>query len=100
MNEIMTPLFDGPSAMNDSGNSESICPATSSTTTLPGSFNRRIRSVRDAAQIPAHVIATIATSCSGNDPSSTKRATPTSDPHVPGATGKYPTPHVDIASAT
>ena len=75
-------------ANSDSGNSAIICPATSSTTTFPGSFNRRIRSVRDPAQMPAQVTKPIATNCSGHDLSNKKRPIPTTDPNVPGISGK------------
>lgn len=94
----MIPVLPG-DASNESGSNEIIWPATSSTTTFPGSFKRRIRSVRDAAQMPAHVIATIAIICGTTEPSNKKTPIPTSEPNVPGATGKNPTPHVDIASA-
>ena len=84
----MIPIFGVATAKRLNGNMAIICPATSSTTTFPGSFNRRMRSVRDAAQIPNHVMTTIAAICSGKDPSNKNRPRPTSDPNVPGANGK------------
>ena len=88
------------------GNNAMNWPATSSTTTLPGSFRPDNCSVRVAAHIPAHVTATIeiritATNAFGGVTRTNNKniPTPTNEPNVPGASGKYPTPQVAIDSA-
>jgi len=78
----------GPWIKAQTGNNAINCPATSSTTTLPGSLAPRIRSVREAAQIPAHVTKTIAANCTGQLGTDKNSATPTNEPNVPGATGR------------
>src|SRR3954468_16483835 len=98
INETMTATVDqwGKSV---NGNNAMSWPATSSTTTLPGSFLPDNCSTLDPAQIPANVTTTIATRTTAINAfpviaraSSKKIPTPTNDPNVPGASGKYPTP--------
>src|SRR6185369_7862648 len=73
-----------------------------STTTLPGSFRPDTCSTLEPAHIPTNVTARIATMITSGftRANSKNNPTPTNDPNVPGASGKYPTPHVAIASAT
>src|SRR5215203_3887760 len=104
INEIMTAKGVTAKAVN--GNNASICPATSSTTTLPGSFRPDNVSVLVAAQIPENVITKVETRTTANSElavaiwvSTKKIAMPTTEPNVPGINGKYPTPQVAMESA-
>src|SRR3569832_1814810 len=98
INETMTATEDQ-REKSINGNNAMNKPATSSTTTLPGSFRPDNCSVRVAAHVPTHVTAAIATRTTttragaGMAHTSSKNIpTPTNEPHVPGASGKYPTP--------
>jgi len=80
--------------------SVSICPTTSSITTCPGSVRPKNFSAPLAAQTPsaarlnaaAPIIAISHDRLSGSRPIASISPTPTAEPAVPGATGKYPTP--------
>src|SRR5579862_2714497 len=80
--------------------SVSIWPTTSSMTTWPGSMRPKNFSASPAAQTPitkstkeaAARTALAANPRRGRKPKPTTRATPTSEPAVPGAMGKYPAP--------
>src|ERR1041385_1480281 len=105
INESMTATLDQ-CANSVNGNNAINWPATSSTTTLPGSFRPDNSSILDPAQIPANVTTTIATRTTAINASpavarasNKKIPTPTNDPNVPGASGEYPTPHVAIDNA-
>src|SRR5829696_1579253 len=98
VNETMTAAGETVKKVN--GSNAIICPATSSTTTLPGSFRPDHSSVLEAAQIPESVSTRIESRTTTNDELSSKKIpTPTSDPNVPGIRGKKPTPNVAIARA-
>lgn len=105
INETMTASVDQ-RVKRVNGNNAMNWPATSSTTTLPGSFRPDNCSVRVAAHIPANVTTTIETRTATTSAfpaiaraSNKKIPTPTNEPHVPGASGKYPTPQVAIDNA-
>src|SRR6185369_4566803 len=105
INETMTATVDQ-RVKSVNGNNAINWPATSSITTLPGSFRPDNCSVRVAAHVPTHVTAAIATRTTATNAgggiaqtNSTKIPTPTNEPHVPGASGKYPTPQVAIDNA-
>src|SRR5690349_2037912 len=105
INETMTARLDQ-RVNRVNGNNAINWPATSSTTTLPGSFRPDNCSVRVAAHVPAPVNATIATRTTATRAfggvtrtNNRNNPTPTNEPHVPGASGKYPTPQVAIDNA-
>src|SRR5215213_268551 len=94
INETMTAVVDQ-CAKRVNGNNAINWPATSSTTTLPGSLRPDNRSVLDAAQTPAIVTTRIETRTTATSAftgvtrtSSKNIPTPTADPNVPGASGK------------
>src|SRR4026207_505852 len=105
INETMTARVDQ-RGNRVRGNKAMNWPATSSTTTLPGSFFPDNCSVRVAAHIPTTVKARIKTRTTTTSElpvttraSNKKIPTATNEPKVPGATGKYPTPQVAIDNA-
>src|SRR6185295_13739382 len=105
INEMMTAAVDQ-CEKSVNGNKAMNWPATSSTTTLPGSFRSDNCSARVPAHIPANVTTTIAASTTAtrsapvvNRASNKKIPTASKEPNVPGASGKYPTPQVAIDNA-
>src|SRR6185369_4654075 len=105
INETMTARVDQ-RVKRVSGKRAMNWPATSSTTTLPGSFRPDNCSVRVAAHIPTNVTTTIATRTTATNAfggvvrtNNKKIPTATNEPNVPGASGKYPTPQVAIDNA-
>src|SRR5215211_3379297 len=105
INETMTAEGDQ-RGKRVKGNNAMSWPATSSTTTFPGSFRPDNCSVRVAAHVPAQVTTiikprTTATNALGGMARANNKniPTPTNEPNVPGASGRYPTPQVAIDNA-